>query len=211
MRRPAEFNFAFVRTDHWDHADADSRGIIEDGARRLGAAERDMPAALVGLIEEQPVVQAFEGARSLAWELREHRDHVSEGLLKILDWGASIDSADYDSVVARADVARSPAVVDQLFGSADVLVTPAVVGEAPAGLDSTGDPRFCRLWTLLGFPAITVPGMTGATGLPIGVQLVARPNADHGLLAPASHLAAFRLGDRIPALENRARRLSGDD
>ena len=75
------------------------------------------------------------------------------------------------------------------FGDANVLVTPAVVGEAPEGLDSTGDPRFCRLWTLLGLPTVVVPGQVGATGLPIGVQLVGRPNADAHVVGAAGLLA----------------------
>ena len=39
------------------------------------------------------------------------------------------------------------------------------------------------LWTLLGLPALSVPGLRGATGLPIGVQLVGPPGADGRLLA----------------------------
>jgi Asp-tRNA(Asn)/Glu-tRNA(Gln) amidotransferase A subunit family amidase len=31
---------------------------------------------------------------------------------------------------------------------------------------------FCRAWTFLGVPAISVPGMTGPAGLPVGLQLV---------------------------------------
>ena len=63
-------------------------------------------------------------------------------------------------------------------------------GEAPEGLGSTGVPRFDRLWTLLGLPAITVPGLTGSTGLPIGVQLVGRRGADALVLSCAAWLAA---------------------
>ena len=36
----------------------------------------------------------------------------------------------------------------------------------------TGDPLPCRAWTLLGVPAISVPGLTGPAGMPVGVQLV---------------------------------------
>jgi Asp-tRNA(Asn)/Glu-tRNA(Gln) amidotransferase A subunit family amidase len=120
--------------------------------------------------------------------LTTHRDQLSQGLCRILDGGAEVDPVEYDRVRRRAALARS-AVAD-LFGDADVILTPAVVGEAPLGLESTGDPRFARLWTLLGWPALSVPGMLGHTGLPIGVQLVGRPGADDVVLACGEWLGA---------------------
>jgi amidase len=53
------------------------------------------------------------------------------------------------------------------------------------GLDSTGDPRFNRTWTLLGAPCVNLPAGTGEGGLPVGVQLVGRPGDDARLLATA--------------------------
>ena len=43
-------------------------------------------------------------------------------------------------------------------------------GVAPVG-EATGDPVFCSLWTLVGFPALNVPLIESSEGLPIGVQL----------------------------------------
>jgi len=51
----------------------------------------------------------------------------------------------------------------------DAILTPAAAGTAPVGLHSTGDPSFCTLWTLCGLPALSVPLMQGANGLPLGV------------------------------------------
>jgi len=61
-------------------------------------------------------------------------------------------------------------------------LTPAARGAAPRGLDSTGDPVFCRAWTLLGTPVLAVPGLRGADGMPVGVQLVGRPGGDRRLI-----------------------------
>jgi Asp-tRNA(Asn)/Glu-tRNA(Gln) amidotransferase A subunit family amidase len=101
-----------------------------------------------------------------------------------------IRPADYDDVLLRAAFGRSAQVIDELFADVDVLVTPAATGEAPEGLGFTGDPRFCRLWTLLGLPALTVPGSVGASGMPIGVQLIARPRAEDVLIQAGYELAA---------------------
>jgi Asp-tRNA(Asn)/Glu-tRNA(Gln) amidotransferase A subunit family amidase len=68
--------------------------------------------------------------------------------------------------------------MDDLFRDYDVLLTPAVAGEAPIGLEATGDPSFSLLWTTLHVPSITIPLFTGPSGLPVGVQLIARRGAD---------------------------------
>jgi Asp-tRNA(Asn)/Glu-tRNA(Gln) amidotransferase A subunit family amidase len=61
---------------------------------------------------------------------------------------------------------------------------------APLGLDSTGDPAFQGLWTILHVPTITLPTHRTDDGLPVGIQLVGRPRDDHGLLAVARWVAA---------------------
>ena len=72
----------------------------------------------------------------------------------------------------------------------DAILTPAAAGTAPVGLDSTGDPAFCTLWTLCGIPAISVPLMQGENGLPLGVQLVGPRHGDARLLRTARWLVA---------------------
>ena len=47
---------------------------------------------------------------------------------------------------------------------------------------------FCTIWTLLGLPAVTLPLLTGADGLPIGVQLVGALGDDARLLRTARWL-----------------------
>ena len=70
---------------------------------------------------------------------------------------------------------------------------PSARGEAPVGLESTGDPVFNRNWTLLHVPCVTIPFGSGPNGMPVGVQLVAQPGADQGLLGAAKWIAT-RLG-----------------
>ena len=60
----------------------------------------------------------------------------------------------------------------------------------PKVLPRTGDPSFCTLWTLCGMPAISLPLLQSANGLPIGVQLVGPRHGDARLLRTARWLAA---------------------
>ena len=192
---------ALVRTDQRLEADPDARTRSRParGSCRPGAnvVDATLPADYDGLMTDHPIVMAYEAVRSLAWEWNTHRDLVSTDLGAILEDGEAIDPDDYDRVLARAVSAR--AASHDLFGDADVVLTLAATGEALAGLESTGAPRFARLWTLLGFPAITVPGMTGATGLPIGVQLVGR-RGDDARAACAEWLAAALPPAAVPVL-----------
>lgn len=190
-------DFALVRTELWDSASGDCQRVVERAAAALEASTRPLPASLVGLADEVPLLQAYEGARSLAWERVTHPGILSSSLRRTLQDGDRIPVWQYMAVGDRAAAARSPEALTGLFGEADVLVTPAVAGEAPEGLTSTGSPRFNRLWTLLGLPTLNVPAGSGETGLPIGVQLVARPYEEWQLLRGARHLRAALAGSRL--------------
>ncbi len=67
----------------------------------------------------------------------------------------------------------------------DALLTPTTSSSAPADLATTGDSSFQLPWTLVGFPAISLPVGLGETGMPLAVQLVGPPRADERLLAIA--------------------------
>jgi Asp-tRNA(Asn)/Glu-tRNA(Gln) amidotransferase A subunit family amidase len=178
--------------DQWRHAEADSRSAVLEAVARAAAAgaettEVALPAPVIGLGDEVPLVMAHEAARSLAWERDAHPELLSAELTALLDDGWSVPVAAHDEVWRRARAAVD--ALDELFGPADVVLAPSAAGEAPASLASTGDPRFARLWTLLGCPSLNVPGLVGSTGLPVGVQLIARPGADATLLAAGAWLA----------------------
>ena len=87
---------------------------------------------------------------------------------------------------AREQAERCRREIDATFEQVDVLLTPAAVGEAPEGLGATGDPIFCRIWTLLGVPCLSLPVLKGPAGLPIGLQIVGRRGRDAELLAAAA-------------------------
>jgi Asp-tRNA(Asn)/Glu-tRNA(Gln) amidotransferase A subunit family amidase len=188
--------FAVCRTPWWERADADSRAAFEHAAERLRAAgarvrEVSLPATFHGLVEAQDALQAHDCARSLAWERTEHGDELSDVLRAYLDQGAGV-AADEASAAAALG-AECAAELEAALAAGEVLLVPAVAGEAPplsAGV--TGDPLFCRPWTLLGTPALSVPGASGAHGAPVGVQLVGAPGAD-ALVLEAGDVAARAL------------------
>ena len=94
--------------------------------------------------------------------------------------------------------------VGRLFVDHDVLLTPVMSQPAvPAGLMegrgatvtymwATGWVPFNVLWNATGQPAASVPAGFSATGLPLAVQIVGRPNDEATLLSLAAQLETAR-------------------
>jgi amidase len=186
--------FGLCKTPQWAFADADSRAALAESAHRIAAEAGSvvnvaLPPAFDALLDAQHTIMAYELARTLAFEYDTAASQISDRLRAILDEGQMIDGAAYDAARRVADECRSG--LDAVFANAgvDVLIAPSAPGEAPLRRQGTGDPVFNRIWTLLGVPCINVPGLTGATGLPVGVQVVGKCNDDATALAAARWLA----------------------
>jgi Asp-tRNA(Asn)/Glu-tRNA(Gln) amidotransferase A subunit family amidase len=158
---------------------------VADALGRAGAAvsARELPAMFDDVIEAHPIVMNAESARALGWELDHHAGQISGGLRERLAFGLGQSEAALDRAygVFRDTQTAFPAAMDGL----DVLVTPSAPGEAPHGLDWTGDPAFNFIWTSLHVPCVTVPAGTGPNGLPLGIQVVGRRGDDPAVLAVA--------------------------
>jgi len=179
---------ALVRTPAWEDASADMRAAVERAARRAeeaGATVRDLdlPPIFADALLAFSTIQGFEGFQSLAFEYDRHRDALSPVLRKLLDAGAGISVDAYDE--ARRVSRRARQMFADLAGDFDAILTPSAPGAAPRGLDAVGSAAFNRLWTLIGSPCVNVPGMTDASGLPLGIQVVGRFGRDHGTLSAA--------------------------
>ncbi|MDO8301014.1 amidase [Lacisediminimonas sp.] len=176
------------RTHEWPLADPDTQAAFDLARRRLTAAgavvtEIDLPAHLSTMVQVQTEVMAFDAARSLAHERVRHPAMLSSDLAALLASGMSISVEQHQRNLAGAALGRQ--LIDSVFDSCDVLFAPSAVGTAPEGILATGNPVFSRMWTLLGVPCVHLPFMTGAHGLPVGMQAVGRIGGDRGLLQAA--------------------------
>jgi len=176
------------RTPEWPRADGDTRAAWTLATTVLAAAgaalvDVEWPAALPDLVSLQKSVMSFEMTRALSHERVHHLERLSEPLRPLFREGAAITGEAHAAHLAAARSAANS--VDALFERFDVLIAPSTTGEAPAGIDATGDPVFCRGWTLLGLPCVHLPFTQGSHGLPIGLQCVGRAGNDHRLLAAA--------------------------
>jgi Asp-tRNA(Asn)/Glu-tRNA(Gln) amidotransferase A subunit family amidase len=178
------------RTSLWNTAQPETMAAIEDAAKRLeqaGARVREavLPDQFAGLRNAaRETINNYERAAAMAHEWNNHRDRISDKLRKCLEFGRAMPHADYVAALRLGEECR--ARLPPVFEDVDVLLTPCVHGEAPRGLDETGDPGFQAIWTILHTPAVTLPTHRGPRGLPVGIQLVAPHFADRRLLACAN-------------------------
>jgi Asp-tRNA(Asn)/Glu-tRNA(Gln) amidotransferase A subunit family amidase len=159
--------------------------VASKAAERAGASVRAI--ALPEIVAEawriHTTIQQFEAHQAFAWEYRANYDAMPPLLRGRLDESVDITPADYEE--ARAIAVRARAVLAETFEAVDVLLTFSAPGAAPKGIDWTGDPRFNRLWTLMGVPCVNIPATIADGGLPVGVQVIARFGDDAGALKAA--------------------------
>ncbi len=181
---------ALCRTPYWDQAQDDGRAALEEAARRLarsGASVTpfDLPGSFAVLNDVQGTIMWYEGRRAFAHELATAASQISPLLSGLLAKAASTSPRDYDR--AQLAAARARSEVDSVFDDFDAILTLASPGSPPPLTEgSTGRPIFNALWTLLHLPCVTVPGLFGDHGLPVGTQLVGRNGGDARLLAVAA-------------------------
>ena len=186
---------AFVKTPAWDRAEADTREAFAELAAELGDAvgEIELPESARAAWDWHRTIMEAEMAANFDLEWERGRDRLSAQLRELLARGREVRALDYQQALARIPLLNEG--FEELFQRFDAILTPAAPGTAPRGLDSTGDPAFCTLWTLCGMPAISLPLMQGANGLPLGVQLVGPRDGDARLLRTARWLAAQTAAD----------------
>jgi len=185
---PVPPKLGFVRSPVWDQAEEDAKAGFAELVEVLGERvdELDLPESFADAIDVHQTIMEADLAKSFAREYERGRGQLSARLCTMIERGQRVLAVDYNRAVQRVDALN--AILDELLLQYDAILTPATTGEAPRGLDSTGSPVFCTIWTLCGTPTVTLPLLTGASGLPIGVQLVGQKGDDARLLRTARWL-----------------------
>jgi len=185
---PLPPRFAFVRTPAWGHAEPVTGPAFAELIEALGeaASEVELGQSFERAIDMHRIVMEVEMAHNLHRDYERGADTLSAVLRKLIERGRTYPAIDYTRAVAA--IAPLNATLDSVFDEYDAILTPAAPGPAPRGLDSTGKPVFCTIWTYLGTPAVTLPLLQSEDGMPMGAQLVARRGNDARLLRTARWL-----------------------
>ena len=189
---PGDPHLAFVRTPVWKQADESTKDALRELIDHLNEKRRgsvvilDLPAIFNDAIEIHRTIMERDLARSFAGEYADGKDGLSAVLCEMIERGGNVTEDAYEAAIDRI-----PELNDEIYEITteyDAILTPAATGEAPAGLETTGNPAFCTIWTLCGTPALNLPVFRGPSGLPIGVQLVGDRDDDARLFRTARWL-----------------------
>jgi Asp-tRNA(Asn)/Glu-tRNA(Gln) amidotransferase A subunit family amidase len=177
---------AVAQTALWEQAEPEMRKALAAFAAILGkagadVAEMQLPQPFDALAESQTILLAVEAARTLGPKLAEHGDLIAPRTRALLTEAAAYDSDAYSA--AAENIERCRSLMDAVFAECDLILTYAAPGEAPEGLEATGDPVFNRIWTAVRAPCISIPTGRGANTMPLGVQLVGPCGSDDELIA----------------------------
>lgn len=182
----------FCRTPAWDRCDADAQAAMLAFVGRVRGSvevtEVDLPAGFERLHDHHMVIQDSGAADQLQALARARPDDFSASLLDTVHRGSAITAQRRREALSFQAWARS--AMDTVFDRFDVLMSLAATGEAPPSLSTTGDPAMQTVWTFTGTPALSMPALHGARGLPIGVQVSARRGRDADVLGFAALMQA---------------------
>ncbi len=172
-------------------AEAPALTMLETVWRRAEAAGAEVvdtasSTSFEALADLQTLVMTGDAGRALRFEYERHPERLTRFYRDNIALGLAMSDENLAAAKARADRARKDQAA--LFEGVDFILTLPAPGEAPAGLGFTGDPLFNRVWTLLGWPCVTVPAGSGPNGLPLGAQIVGPAGSDALTLAAAAWL-----------------------
>jgi Asp-tRNA(Asn)/Glu-tRNA(Gln) amidotransferase A subunit family amidase len=179
--------FAYIGDYPWTQLDCDGDDIVEAAVTKLrtraDVVPLDIPAEWRTANVIMRTIMLYEAAIELTGLQQRERASLTPALNAAIDEGRAISQSRYEKALQQRT--RAIAFFTEWLAGYDAVLSPAAPGPAPWSLATTGDPSCCTLWSLLGFPAASIPvGFTSS--LPIGLQLAAPQRHDDRLLAVAA-------------------------
>jgi len=182
----------FCRTHVWPQVEPHTQKLLEDAAQKLARAgfevrDVELPAHFERLMDAHLAISSFEFSRNFTYEIENHWDEISTTLRENrLKSGLECSFERYSE--ARAIAAQCRREFAPVVENHDVLLTASATGEAPVGLNATGNANNCLIWTTLHVPSVTMPVFKGPHGLPVGAQIIGKANGDRALFAAARRI-----------------------
>ena len=174
--------FAWVIPPSLGHPSEAMRAAFEELLEFLGPAVESVQYdyLIEDCLEAHGVIHSAEIAHHYQGLMKQHSGLLPQLVIDQMNAGETISAKRYLDALALRD--RSRQAFEDTFDDFDVILSLSALDTAPATRDSTGDPRPCTPWSLLGFPALQVPLFLSDDGMPMGVQVVGAPWQDGRVL-----------------------------
>jgi aspartyl-tRNA(Asn)/glutamyl-tRNA(Gln) amidotransferase subunit A len=191
----AEIRIGLPENFYFDTVAPEVKAAVLSAARRaeeLGARVIPVQVPDVEALNRAGLVILLAEAAAVYQSHHHRRADFGSDVLALLDQGSLVPAADY----INAQRLRKLLLTDfhALFRGIDCLLTPTTpitaprIGQTEITLAGVAydtrmlTTRFVRGFNVLGFPALSIPCGLSTEGLPIGLQLAARPFEEHLLL-----------------------------
>jgi len=192
QKPPMEPVFAYIKLPFMNELEDDSKEgfneLKDEIKNKLNGKvdEIELPDGFKNITEWHKIIMESDMAASFSKEYKSFKIKLSKKIIEAIERGMKYTSVEYNDALSKIDAAN--AYFKQFFYDYDAIITPSATGEAPKGLEFTGNPIFCTIWTYCGMPSISLPLLQGKNGLPVGVQLVSSQFDDERLFRNASWL-----------------------
>ncbi len=191
---------AIVRFAKWSKAEPEQQKIFDAAVatlRESGAVLEELEFAELDRANWYAInaILAGEAAMIFADLVTRYPDRSSDHLKSLVETGKALSATDYLTAKALQD--KLLATFTAEMSGYDAVLTLPAFGEAPLGLQYTGDAEYCAPWTLLGVPALSLPAGFGRNGLPLGIQIVGRYRRG------SSHASRRKMDRKRPDVQSR--------
>jgi amidase len=184
----AKPRIGIVRFEKFSRAEPEQQKVLDAAIEKLRGAGAHLEELALAELDEVNwgainTIMLSEGASIFTDLIARFPDRTSDVLKKNVETGKGKTAIEYLHAKAAQQKRRAALATD--MKGFDALLTIPAFGEAPRGLDWTGDAEYCAPWTFVGAPAVTLPAGFGKHGLPLGIQIVGRPCEDLHVLRVA--------------------------
>jgi Asp-tRNA(Asn)/Glu-tRNA(Gln) amidotransferase A subunit family amidase len=170
----------FVKTHTWEHAPDYAKKSIEDFINELReqkgieVKEVELPKGMERTHEVHKTI--YDKALSYYFQAEyKEAGQISPVMQKLIESGNKISNEMYQK--ALTEQTELIYAMDEYMKDFDVLISLSTAGEAPLR-EVTELPDPALMWTLTHLPVVSVPKFTSPSGLPFGMQVVARKYND---------------------------------
>ena len=172
QKPPAEPALAYIKLPFMDKLEDDAKEGFEEIKDELKGKidEMELPEGFANIPKWHQIIMESDMAQSFSAEYKTSKNKLSNKIIEAIERGMKYTSVEYNDACSKIEITNT--YFNQFFHDYDAILTPSANGEAPKGLQSTGDPIFSTVWTYCGMPSISLPLLQGKNGLPVGVQLV---------------------------------------
>jgi Asp-tRNA(Asn)/Glu-tRNA(Gln) amidotransferase A subunit family amidase len=141
------------------------------------------------VVERHNLILAAEAAQVHAGWFAEFQDRYHAKTAELIGRGQEIDMQALRQALNGREELRQQLTALMDENGIDLWLSPAAPGPAPKGLESTGNPVMNLPWTHCGLPTLNLPWGANSAGLPYGLQIAARLNADEAMLSWSAGIA----------------------